>query len=95
MSDPLADVTGFEWDSGNLTKSQTKHGITPSAAEEVFLNAPVVAEDARHSVAEPRWVAFGTTFDGQPLAIAFTLRGRSVRVISARPMSRRERKLYA
>ena len=94
VNDPLADVEGFEWDGGNVGKSREKHGITPEEAEEVFLNAPMVAEDVRHSVAEPRWIAYGTTFDGKGLAVAFTVRRKRVRVISAPPMSRKERTVY-
>jgi uncharacterized protein len=95
VNDPLAGVTGFDWDRGNLAKSRVKHGVSPEEAEEVFLGAPVVAEGARHSKQEPRWIAYGKTFEGRALAIAFTVRGKLVRVISARPMNEKERNDYA
>ena len=91
----LRAITGFEWDSGNLEKSQTKHRVSAREAEELFLNGPEVLEDARHSEREKRWLAFGHTDDGWLLACAFTLRDTRLRVISIRPMSRRERKWYA
>src|ERR1017187_1030185 len=91
----LRAVTGFEWDSGNLKKSRTKHRVSAREAEELFFNGPEVLEDARHSEREKRWLAFGHTDDGWLLACAFTVRDARLRVISIRPMSRRERKWYA
>ena len=44
---------------------------------------------------EPRYFALGRTDVSRELAVVFTVRGKRVRVISARPMSRRERKGYA
>ena len=90
-------VTGFDWDAGNARKSQDKHGVSQAEAEQVFFNEPlVVRADARHSQQEPRYHALGKTDDGRRLHITFTLRdaGRKIRVISARPMSRKERRIY-
>jgi len=79
---PLHGVTGFQRDVGNVTKSQSEHGVLPVEAEEVFLNGPTVADSVRSGVAERRWVAFGLTDAGKPLAIAFTVRGSLIRVIT-------------
>ena len=90
-----AKITGFDWDAGNQTKSSDKHGVTCDEAEQVFLNAPLkVLFDPAHSEIEPRFHAFGKSNDGRYLTIAFTVRGTLVRVISARPMSRKEREFY-
>jgi uncharacterized protein len=89
-------VEGFQWDSGNARKNE-KHGVTQREAEEVFLNEPLlVLEDPKHSAVEPPFHTLGRTGSGRLLHVAFTLRdaGRLVRVISARPMQRRERKVY-
>ena len=91
----LQAITGFEWDRGNLEKSRTKHRVSIREAEELFLNGPEVLEDAKHSEREKRWLALGHTDDGRLLACAFTVRDTRLRVISIRPMSRRERKWYA
>lgn len=89
-------VTGFEWDEGNSEKSWRRHGVTQTEAEQVFLNRPlVVADDSGHSAGEVRHFALGCTDLGRLLAVVFTLRGSLLRVISARPMSRRERRIYA
>jgi uncharacterized protein len=92
----LAGATGFEWDAGNATKSWTKHTVSQSECEQVFFHAPLVlAADPAHSAREARYFALGQTDEGRPLLVVFTLRGSLVRVISARPMSRREREVYA
>ena len=38
----FSTITGFSWDVGNARKSQDKHGVTQSAAEEVFFNQPLL-----------------------------------------------------
>ena len=64
-------------------------------AEQILLNRPVVfATDIKHSRAEARFFTLGRTDSGRHLAIVFTTRGTRVRVISARPMSRAERRAY-
>ncbi len=86
----------FEWDAGNLMKNE-KHSVSDAEAEQVFFNEPlVVLEDAAHSGAETRWHALGRTHDQRLLQVTFTLRadGTRVRIISARPMHRKERKVY-
>lgn len=91
----LAGVDGFQWDAGNSSKNWKRHRVTQGETEQVFLNQPLLlAEDARHSATEPRYFALGRSDFGRLLSVAFTIRGTRVRVISARPMSRRERDTY-
>jgi uncharacterized DUF497 family protein len=93
----LAQIEGFDWDEGNVTKSVDKHSVGPLEAEQVFFNEPlVVVDDAGHSVHEVRFHALGRTDAGRLLHITFTLRGggRLIRVISARTMRRKERVRY-
>ena len=90
------DVKGFEWDEGNFSKNWTSHGISQTEAEQVFVNRPVIVQgDVAHSSREARYFAFGRTDGGRPLTVVFTVRGDLLRVISARSMSRRERRGYA
>lgn len=89
------DITGFQWDEGNSAKNWKRHRVTQAEAEQLFLNRPVVVvDDPKHSGAERRFFAVGQTDFGRKLAIVFTLRGPLLRVISARPMSRREGVAY-
>ncbi len=94
--DVLRDCTGFQWDAGNATKNWDLHRVSDAECEQVFFNRPIlVAPDRVHSQAEPRYAALGQTAAGRRLAIVFTTRGSLLRVISARDMSRRERRVYA
>ena len=92
----LAEATGFEWDAGNATRSWAKHTVSQTECEQPFFNVPLVlAADPAHSTREARFFALGRTDEGRPLLVVFTLRDTLIRVISARPMSRREREVYA
>lgn len=90
-------IEGFDWDDGNLRKSADKHAVSPAEAEQVFVGVPlIVAEDVKHSGAEARFQALGTTIAGRRLHVSFTLRrnGTLIRVISARDMNKKERQRY-
>ena len=90
-------IDGFDWDEGNARKSNHKHGVTQVEAEQVFFNLPaLVIPDLRHSKDEPRFHLLGRTNAERMLHITFTLRfgGRKIRVISARELHRKERRIY-
>lgn len=92
----LAAASRFQWDAGNATKNWSKHEVSQPECEQAFFNAPLVlAADLEHSGVEDRFFALGQTDAGRQLLLVFTLRDTLVRVISARPMSRREREVYA
>jgi hypothetical protein len=91
----LSECTGFDWDKHNAEKIWLRYRIVPSECEEIFFNRPlVVADDERHSEEENRFYALGHTDAGRMLFVVFTVRRNLVRVISARNMSRKERKVY-
>ena len=91
----LANCTGFDWNAGNAGKNWDLHRVSQAECERPFFNRPIlVAVDASHSAEERRYAALGQTIAGRRLSIVFTIRGGLVRVISARNMSRRERRLY-
>lgn len=91
----LLGVTGFQWDQGNLEKNWLKHGVSPLECEQLFFNQPlVVVPDLKHSHREERFYALGRTDTDRYLFVVFTVRGRKVRVISARDMNRKERGIY-
>jgi hypothetical protein len=98
MDDPreiLDQCTGFQWDEGNAEKNLVSHGVTQTEAEQVFFNVPLLlAPDREHSQREDRYYGLGVTNTGRPLFVVFTDRGEFIRVISARDMSRRERRAY-
>jgi uncharacterized DUF497 family protein len=89
------DWEGFDWDEGNLFKNWEKHRVSGSECEQVFFNRPLVAGlDEEHSTQEPRRFALGVTDVGRHLFVVFTIRRKKIRVISARNMNRRERKVF-
>ena len=91
----LASLEGFQWDEGNADKSWRRHRVSQLEAEQVFFNQPIVVPAAAGRDVEQRFFVLGRSDSGRELAIVFTTRGKLVRVISARPMSRRERRVYA
>ena len=91
----LAQIEGFDWDEGNERKSLRKHDVSQGEAEQVFFGTPLfVLEDVSHSQKEDRFHALGKTEAGRLLHVTFTIRARKIRVISARDMHRKERRIY-
>ena len=91
----LSQLTGFDWDESNRDKNWEKHEVLAGECEEVFFNLPLLLQfDDAHSQKEPRYYVLGHTIAGRRLFIAFTVREDNIRVISARDMSKKERKIY-
>jgi uncharacterized DUF497 family protein len=92
----LSQCEGLEWNDGNINKNWLKHKVSPAECEQVFFNRPlVIQDDIKHSEAEKRFYALGRTDSKRNLFIAFTVRNKRIRVISARDMSRKEREVYS
>ena len=96
MSLSFEKYKGFDWDQGNREKSWLKHRVSLREAEEVFFNKPLIVIEAgvSQSLPELRFVAFSKTDEGRVLTIIFTFRGELLRIISARPMHKKEREFY-
>ncbi len=91
----LSDIVGFEWDKGNTDKNWKKHKVSREEAEQVFINKPLLLyDDIRHSTHEKRHYALGKTSKGIILFISLTIRDYKIRIISARPANRKEKKIY-
>lgn len=91
----LQACTGFDWDGGNLLKNWEKHGVSGAECEQVFFNRPLLAQpDAQHTGSEVRYFVLGQSDAGRKLFLAFTVRKDRIRVISARDMSRKERRRF-
>ena len=61
----------------------------------MFFNRPlVIGQDEEHLAAEERMYGLGQSDAGRLLFVAFTIRGHLIRVIAARDMSRKERRIY-
>lgn len=91
----LLECAGFDWNESNTGKNIEKHKVLPFECEQTFFNKPfIVADDEKHSRLEKRFYALGKTDAGRRLFIAFTVRKTLIQIISARDMSRKERKEY-
>ena len=84
---------GFDWNKGNINKNWARHGVSDAECEQVFFNQPLlILPDVKHSASEERLLLLGRTdTDRFLLFVASSLRGKLVRVISARDMNRKER----
>lgn len=84
----------FEWDSGNANKNK-KHGVEDQESEEVFLDERrFIFKDRVHSEKEERFRILGRTKGKRLLFVAFTMRGKNIRIISARDINKKEVCLY-
>lgn len=84
----------FQWDQGNQNKNIKKHQVTNSDAEQIFFDRhKKILKDPLHSNGEKRYIVLGTTTTNKKLYIAFTLRDKKIRIISARKLNRKEYKL--
>ena len=86
----------FDWDRGNQRKNAAKHGVSTDEVETVFRLGLALPLGVQISPAttEQRLGIVGPDADGHMLQVAFTLREGRVRVISARPAHRKERRRY-
>ena len=91
----LKEVSGFEWDEGNKNKSLAKHAVSNEECEEIFFDYNKdIQGDALHSVNKERYILIGKTKQNRVLYAVFTIRKNKIRVISARDINKKERKLY-
>ena len=84
-----------EWDGKKAKGNLIKHGISFIEAISV-LDDPLVLtlDDPFHSIGELRFLAVGYSEQNNLLAVIYTERNNDIRVISARPVTRPERKMY-
>ncbi len=93
--DIIPEPIKFEWNKGNVDKNLKKHGIKNEEAEDIFLDElSKILYDERHSIKEKRYLILGKTINSEFLSVIFTVRKDKIRIISARMMNRKEKKLY-
>ncbi|KAB2932535.1 MAG: BrnT family toxin [Candidatus Contendobacter sp.] len=85
----------FEWDETKARTNERKHGIAFLEATEVFGDDhSSCVHDPDHSYGEDRYLLFGVSSKGNFLVVSYTERSGVIRLISARRMTRQERKAY-
>jgi uncharacterized DUF497 family protein len=83
----------FAWDIDKAQSNIEKHGVTFEEAAEVFFDPFYQTGDAAEE-GEPREFILGYSLVPRLLLIVYIERGERTRIISARPATRYERKLY-
>jgi uncharacterized DUF497 family protein len=91
---PLGSVT-FEWDARKAAANFRKHGVTFEDGASVFFDPLAITyPDPDHSLEEHREVTLGYTMKKEMVFVSHCERGERVRIISARPATRTERRQY-
>ncbi|BAY25768.1 hypothetical protein NIES2100_55760 [Calothrix sp. NIES-2100] len=83
----------FEWDQNKEESNIEKHGVTFEEAAEVFFDPFYQIGDATAND-EQRDLIVGYSLASRLLLVVYVERGKRTRIISARPATRTERKLY-
>lgn len=86
----------FEWDPAKAGSNLAKHGVPVAEASTVFGDPlSVTADDPAHSPAgEQRFVTIGRSHRQRLLVVVHSDRADAIRIISARPATRREQYAY-
>ena len=85
----------FAWKPAKAAINLEKHGVSFDEAATVFRNPLAkVLPDPTHSQGEERAIMIGHSEGGRLLLVVFMQREDRIRIISAREVSRRERREY-
>lgn len=83
----------FEWDDEKDKINKQKHGISFDTAKEIFNDVNrLEIYDVQHSEIEDRYNTIGLV--GEVLFVVYTERKETIRLISARLATEKERRLY-
>jgi hypothetical protein len=84
----------YEWDERKARQNIAKHGVPFEYAVRLFLDSQRLdADDARRDYGEERRLALGK-IEGRLYVVAYTVRGKMIRLISARKANEREQRNY-
>jgi hypothetical protein len=84
----------YEWDERKARQNIAKHGVPFEYAVRLFLDSQRQdAEDARRDYGEERRLTLGK-IEGRLYVVAYTVRGKMIRLISARKANEREQRNY-
>ena len=85
----------FEWDDEKAQANLHKHGVAFEEVIDVFGDPlELTVPDPDHSEQEDRWRSIGLASGLRLLVVSYTERGDTIRIISARPATRQERRQY-
>ena len=82
------------WDPEKARVNRRKHGVAFPDAEVALFDPHALTREDESAEGEHRFVSVGTDALGRVLVLVFTWRDDTVRLISARKATRRERSTY-
>lgn len=82
------------WDPDKAARNLAKHGVRFGDAELVLYDPHAVTVEDEAAAGEQRFVTIGVDALGSVLVVVYTFRGEDLRLISARPATRREKRTY-
>lgn len=85
----------FTWDRDKAASNLAKHGVSFEEASTTFGDPlSITVRDPDHSESESRFVLIGQSFRAKLLVVVHSEQNESIRIISAREATRRERRTY-
>ena len=78
------------WDPAKAEANLQKHGVRFSDAEAVLFDPLALSMEDEDAEGEDRFIAMGQDAVGRILVVVYTYRGNAIRLISARPATRKE-----
>jgi hypothetical protein len=84
----------FEWDHAKAGQNFKKHQVSFETACETFFDPFLVTADGGVEQGEAREALIGMTVAWKLLFVVYVMRGDVVRIVSARPTTKPERKRY-
>jgi uncharacterized protein len=88
-------TSSFEWNQEKAERNLQKHGVAFEEAVSIFDDLLCfVIDDPNHSIRERRFVALGYSIAQRLLIVVYTERKDKIRIISARPSTKPERRTY-
>ena len=88
-------INDFEWDERKADSNLKKHGISFNEAITVFEDPLCLTfDDPIYSNSEERYLTIGYSYQNRLLLVVNTEREGNIRIISARKVTKNERKIY-
>ena len=86
----------FDWDPAKADANRRKHGVTFDEASTIFADfGSGTRQDPMHSATEDRFVTIGRSAKDRVLVVVHADDGDTIRIISARPATTREKHAFS
>ena len=87
-------IMEIEWDPNKARTNLQKHGVHFSDAQIVLFDPNALTREDIRAEGEQRFVTIGSDAIGCILVVVYAYRGDNIRLISARPATKKERGNY-